>query len=211
MNEERKEILYERIGTPERGEETSEVGKMEIETLGQTLELKSSALNVARAIYQRAVQNRTIVENCRVVDLAVCSVYLACRIEQLGFDPVAVSKESMISQYTLKKIFPLVKQELDLEIGPVDPENHVQRYCENLGLSEAVEETAIEIIEATKDDVLSGRSPSGFAASAVYASSLLQNEKRTQRQVSRHTGVSARTIRDTYQLQIHTMGIADRN
>lgn len=209
MNEERKETLYKRIGTPERGEETREVGKVEIEALGQSLNLESSVLNVAQAIYRRGIQNRTIVENCRVADLATCAVYLACRTENLGFNPVTVSKESIISYSALKKTFPLVKKELGLEIGPVEPENCVQRFCENLDLSETVEEKAIEIIEITKEEVLSGRSPSGFAAAAVYTSSLLCNEKRAQREVALHTNVSTRTIRDTYQLQVHSLGIID--
>lgn len=211
LNGERKKTLFERIGTPERGEEISDIGVLEIELLGESLKLQSGVLNVAKAISKRAIQNRTIVENCSLAALSTCAVYLACRTENLGYDPSAISKESIISERLLREKFTLVKNELDLEIGPVDPENYVQRFCEDLELSAKVEEKAIQIIEASKHDVLSGRSPSGFAAAAVYASSLLCNEARSQAVIAKETGVSTRTIRDTYQLQIHSMGISDND
>jgi len=54
--------------------------------------------------------------------------------------------------------------------------------------------------------LLSGKSPTGYAAAAIYAASLLCNEKKTQREVADVAQVEV-TIRNRYQEQIEAMGI----
>jgi transcription initiation factor TFIIB len=91
---------------------------------------------------------------------------------------------------------------------PVDPSQYVPRYCAELNLSEAVQIKAKEIIEKTKEaGLLSGKSPTGFAAAAIYAASLLCNEKKTQREVADVANVTEVTIRNRYQEQIKVLGI----
>ena len=55
--------------------------------------------------------------------------------------------------------------------------------------------------------LLSGKSPTGYAAAAIYAASLLCNEKKTQREVADVAQVTEVTIRNRYQEQIEAMGI----
>jgi len=52
-----------------------------------------------------------------------------------------------------------------------------------------------------------GKSPTGYAAAAIYAASLLCNEKKTQREVADVAQVTEVTIRNRYQEQIEAMGI----
>jgi transcription initiation factor TFIIB len=54
---------------------------------------------------------------------------------------------------------------------------------------------------------LSGKSPTGFAAAAIYAASLLCNQKRTQREVAEVANVTEVTIRNRYQEQMEVMGL----
>jgi transcription initiation factor TFIIB len=91
---------------------------------------------------------------------------------------------------------------------PVDPKKYVPRFCSELELSELVESKANEIIDMTAEaGLLSGKSPTGFAAAAIYAASLLCNEKKTQREIAQVAQVTEVTIRNRYQEQIEAIGI----
>ena len=91
---------------------------------------------------------------------------------------------------------------------PVDPKKYVPRFCSELDLLEKVEAKANEIIETNAEQrLLSGKSPTGYAAVAIYATSLLCNEKKTQQEVADVAQVIEVPIRNRYQEQIEAMGI----
>jgi len=74
-----------------------------------------------------------------------------------------------------------ISQELGLEMR-AGRRKYVPRFSSELELSEEVQSKANEIIETTAEKgLLSGKSPTGYAAAAIYAASLLCNEKKTQR------------------------------
>lgn len=90
---------------------------------------------------------------------------------------------------------------------PVDPKQYVPRFCSKLDVSEEVQIKAKEIIDVSAEQgLLSGKSPTGFAAAAIYSASLLCNEKQTQSEVGDVAQVTEVTIRNRYQEQIEAMG-----
>jgi transcription initiation factor TFIIB len=69
-------------------------------------------------------------------------------------------------------------------------------------VSESVRTRAREIVERTaKEGLHSGKSPTGFAAAAIYTASLDCDEKQTQRAVADVAQVTEVTIRNRYQEQ----------
>lgn len=79
---------------------------------------------------------------------------------------------------------------------------YVDRYCEELDASEAVQRRAKEILEICDEEGLSsGKSPSGWAGAAVYNGSLDVGEKYSQKEVSAVADTSEVTIRNRYQEQ----------
>jgi transcription initiation factor TFIIB len=92
-----------------------------------------------------------------------------------------------------------VVRELGLEIKPADPESYVPRFASDLDLSDESERRARELlVNARETGILSGKSPVGLAAAAVYAAALLTNEKVTQSEVSDVANISEVTIRNRY-------------
>ncbi|MFB6202021.1 MAG: transcription initiation factor IIB 2, partial [Halorhabdus sp.] len=80
-----------------------------------------------------------------------------------------------------------------------DPASYVPRFASDLDLSEEAERQARDLLENAKQEgVHSGKSPVGLAAAAVYAASLLANEKVTQNEVSEVANISEVTIRNRY-------------
>jgi len=73
------------------------------------------------------------------------------------------------------------------------------RFCSELDLPDEVERRARELLTAAEDaGITSGKSPVGLAAAAVYAASLLTNERITQSEVSDVANISEVTIRNRY-------------
>jgi len=52
--------------------------------------------------------------------------------------------------------------------------------------------------EAIKNELTSGRGPTGVAAAAIYMASILCGERKTQREVADVAGVTEVTIRNRY-------------
>jgi len=68
-----------------------------------------------------------------------------------------------------------------------------------LKLSAETQSKAVEILEmAQAAELTSGRGPTGIAAASLYVAALMNNEKRTQREVADVAGVTEVTIRNRY-------------
>jgi transcription initiation factor TFIIB len=99
----------------------------------------------------------------------------------------------------LTRTYRYIVRELNLEIAPADPESYIPRFASDLDLSDEVERRARDLVEDGREaGLLSGKSPVGLAAAAVYAAALLCNEKVTQSQVSEVASISEVTIRNRY-------------
>lgn len=86
---------------------------------------------------------------------------------------------------------------------PVDPEEYLPSFISQLETSNALETTARDIIEiSTEKGLLSGKSPSCFAAAAIYTAGVLTNEKITQKEIAAVTNTSKVTIRNRYKEQL---------
>jgi transcription initiation factor TFIIB len=68
-----------------------------------------------------------------------------------------------------------------------------------LKLSGEAQEKAISLLrDAMKKGLVSGRSPTGVSAAAVYIAGALSGERRTQKEVADVAGVTEVTIRNRY-------------
>uniref|UniRef100_UPI003D96E364 transcription initiation factor IIB n=1 Tax=Halomicrococcus sp. NG-SE-24 TaxID=3436928 RepID=UPI003D96E364 len=111
-----------------------------------------------------------------------------------------VATVSRIDAMEFKRTYRYIVRELSLEIQPADPQSYVTRFASDLDVSDEAERRAHDLLKTAKrTGVHSGKSPVGLAAAAVYAGSLLSNEKVTQSEVSDVASVSEVTIRNRYQ------------
>ena len=95
-----------------------------------------------------------------------------------------------------------------VQLMPTKPQDYVSRFCSELRLPGEVQSKAAEILkDAAKKELISGRGPTGVAAAAIYVSSILCNERRTQREVADIAGVTEVTIRNRYKELTEKLGI----
>jgi transcription initiation factor TFIIB len=197
----------ERIRTKDAGERNLQFALSEIDRMASALGIPRSVREVASVIYRRAL-DEDLIRGRSIEGVATACLYAACRKEGIPRSLEEISEVSRVERKEIGRTYRYVSQELGLEMRPVDPKKYVPRFASELELSEEVQAKAKHIIETTAEQgLLSGKSPTGFAAAAIYAASLLCNEKKTQREVADVAQVTEVTIRNRYQEQIEAMGI----
>jgi transcription initiation factor TFIIB len=197
----------ERIRTKDAGERNLQFALSEIDRMASALGVPRSVREVASVIYRRALKE-DLIRGRSIEGVATSALYAACRKEGIPRSLDEVAEVARVEQKEIGRTYRYIAQELSLGLEPVDPVQYVPRFCSELGLSEEVEQKTREIIEVTAEKgMLSGKSPTGYAAAAIYAASLLCNEKKTQREVADVAQVTEVTIRNRYQEQIEALGI----
>jgi transcription initiation factor TFIIB len=197
----------ERIRTKDAGERNLQFALSETDRMASALGVPRSVREVASVIYRRAL-SEDLIRGRSIEGVATACLYAACRQEGIPRSLEEVTAVSRVEQKEIGRTYRYISKELGLKMEPVDPKEYVPRFCSELEVSEEVKMKANEIIDVTAEKgLLSGKSPTGFAAAAIYAASLLCNEKQTQRAVAEVAQVTEVTIRNRYQEQIEAMGI----
>ena len=205
MNRLRK--WQERIRTKDAGERNLQFALSEVDRMASALGVPRSVREVASVTYRRAL-DEDLIRGRSIEGVATAALYAACRQEGIPRSLEEISDVSRVERKEIGRTYRYVSQELELAMEPVDPKQYVPRFCSELELPEEVKARAEEIITDTAEQgLLSGKSPTGYAAAAIYAASLLCNEKKTQREVAEVAQVTEVTIRNRYQEQIEALGI----
>lgn len=166
-----------------------------------------SVREVASVIYRRAL-DEDLSRGRSIEGVATGCLYAACRQEGIPRSLAEITDVSRVARKEIGRTYRYVTQELSLAMEPVDPTEYVPRFCSKLDVSEEARAKAREIIDVTAEQgLLSGKFPTGYAAAAIYAASLLCNEKQTQREVADVAHVTEVSIRNRDQEQIDAMGI----
>lgn len=197
----------ERIRTKDAGERNLQFALSEVDRMASALGVPRAVREVASVIYRRAL-NEDLIRGRSIEGVSTAALYTACRKEGIPRSLEEIAEVSRVERKEIGRTYRYISQELALEMRPVDPKKYVPRFSSELDLSREVQTKADEIIEETAEKgLLSGKSPTGYAAAAIYAASLLCNEKKTQREVADVAQVTEVTIRNRYQEQIEAMGI----
>ncbi|GAA5063968.1 transcription initiation factor IIB family protein [Haladaptatus pallidirubidus] len=197
----------ERIRTKDAGERNLQFALSEIDRMASALGIPRSIRKVACVMYRRALRE-DLIQGRSIEGIASSCLYAACRSENIPRSLEEVSDVSRVGRKEIGRSYMYIGRELDLEIQPVDPKQYVPRFCSELGSSDAVEAKTNEILDCSiAQGLLSGKSPTGYAAAAIYAASLLCDEQQTQSEIAAVAQVTDVTIRNRYQEQLDAMGI----
>ncbi len=170
----------------------------ELNRVSSYLGLPENIRESAALLYRKCVQGNLI--RGRPIETVVQAViYASCR--QAGM-PRTLDEISNISGLPKKEIgraYRVISHELNLKIPLTDPISYVPRYVNALKLSGDAQESAVQLLKnAMKKGLVSGRSPTGVSAAAVYIAGALAGERRTQKEVADVAGVTEVTIRNRY-------------
>jgi len=188
----------ERFRTRDSKERNLKQALGEIDRMASALGLPENVRETASVIYRRAL-NEDLLPGRSIEGVATSSLYAAARQAGTPRSLDEITQVSRVEKDEIARTYRYVVRELGLEVAPADPESYVPRFASDLDLSDESERRARQLLQSAKQEgIHSGKSPVGLAAAAVYAASLLTNEKVTQSDVSEVANISEVTIRNRY-------------
>lgn len=169
------------------------------------LDRESSSLGIPRSIredaaviYRKAARMK-LIRGRSIESMVAAAIYMACRRNNIPRTLDEMAEASKVSKKQIGKNYRFLSRELNIKLKPTSPRDYIPRFASQLGLSGEVESKAIEIIQKAKDSgVLNGKGPTGVAATALYISSILLGERRTQKSIADVAGITEVTIRNRY-------------
>jgi transcription initiation factor TFIIB len=191
---------HKRSKTKDPKESNLRFALSEIDRLCSALDLPQKIIETASVIYRRAL-DEDLVRGRSIEGVVGASVYIACRKEGIPRSLSEIEKPSRVDETEIGRTYRYILGELDFGLEPIDPASYIPRFCSELDLSPLVEQTAISIVENTRE-AASGKSPTGFAAAAIYLAGVLSGEEKpTQKELADVADVTEVTVRNRYQEQ----------
>lgn len=99
--------------------------------------------------------------------LTAATVYAVCRQKSVFRRVEQLAEVSAASPSGIWKGYGVLQQELELSIPPQRPQEFVAQIGSEVSISPGVQSQALSLLENTDETTISGRSPSGLAASAL--------------------------------------------
>ncbi len=182
----------------------------ELKRVASYLKLPKSVEEESSRIYTMAVQ-RGLVRGRSMESVVAGALYAACRRHEVPRTLDELSEASGIDKKEIGRTYRFVTRELGIRILPSNPIDYIPRFASALKLSAETQSKAVEILEkAQKAELTSGRGPTGIAAASLYVAALLNNEKRTQREVADIAGVTEVTIRNRYKELLKELNLKEK-
>jgi transcription initiation factor TFIIB len=173
----------------------------EIERMASALGLPQSTRETASVMYRRAL-GEDLLRGRSIEGMSSAAVHAAARQAGIPRSVDEITAVSRVEELTITRAYRYLTRELGIEIGPANPLDYIPRLASDLDLSEKAKQQSRDLLASvieTDESYLSGKSPVGLAAAAVYAGALLANEKVTQKAVGEEADISEVTIRNRYQ------------
>jgi transcription initiation factor TFIIB len=170
----------------------------EIDRMSSALGLPENVRETASVVYRRALED-DLLRGRSIEAMATASLYAAARQASVPrsldeFEPV-----SRVDRKEFSRAYRYIVRELDLAIEPANPLEYLPRFASDLDLDGETKTRARALLEEGMErGVHSGKSPVGLAAAALYAASILEGQKVTQKEVCSVSDVSEVTVRNRY-------------
>lgn len=162
----------------------------------------------AAKVYRNALDNK-LIRGRTIEGVVSSSIYIACRQCKIPRTLSEIAGESSLTRKQLARTYRFLARELNIKLDPVSPVDYIPRFASELNISEQSQAKAIRIVEESKDAGLnSGKGPGGIAAAALYISTLLDNEKKSQRDIAEVAGITEVTLRNRYKELSENLNLA---
>jgi len=181
----------------------------ELQRLISYLGLPKTLHEEVAKLYERALQ-RGLVRGRSIESIIAALVYSLSREYETPRTLTEISQASGIGKRELGRTYRYISRKLDIRILPARAETYIPRFSSMLKLSDRTQMRAIKILKTAKEkDIISGKGPCGCAAAAIYIASVLEGERKTQREVADVVGVTEVTIRNRYKEMAEALNIEE--
>lgn len=174
------------------------------------LNLPSVVREEAARVYNFVLQ-RGLVRGRSMESVIAACIYAACRSYNIPRTLDEIATTSDVPRKEIGRTYRFMIRKLGIKVKPSAPKDYISRFSSILHLSPKSQNGALKILrKADISELTSGRGPAGIAAAALYVAALINNEKKTQREVADVAGITEVTIRNRYKELIEKMGIEEK-
>jgi transcription initiation factor TFIIB len=169
--------------------------------------LPTSIREEAAYIYRKAVEAK-LVRGRSIEGMVAAAIYTACRLGANARTLDEIGSFSKTGRKEIGRTSRALVKELRLRVPPAMPREYIPRFCTDLSLPVKVQSRALQLLADTEDhDALAGRGPTGIAAASIYLAGILEDNRRTQREVADVAGVTEVTIRNRFKEMCGVLGL----
>jgi len=182
----------------------------ELRRVASFLNLPSVVRDEASRVYNYVLQ-RGLVRGRSMESVIAACIYTACRSYNIPRTLDEISGASDVERKEIGRTYRFIVRKLRIKVTPSSPKDYVSRFSSILHLSPKTQNEALKILKkADISELTSGRGPAGIAAAALYVAALMNDEKKTQREVADVAGITEVTIRNRYKELIDRLKLEEK-
>ena len=182
----------------------------ELRKVASFLNLPNIVKEEASRVYNFVLQ-RGLVRGRSMESVIAACIYASCRTYNIPRTLDEIANASDVERKEIGRTYRFITRKLSLNVTPSNPKDYIARFASVLHLSPKAQNDALKILQKAEiSELTSGRGPAGIAAAALYVAALLNNEKRTQREVADVAGITEVTIRNRYKELLEKLGLEEK-
>jgi transcription initiation factor TFIIB len=183
----------------------------ELDRLAGRMGLPQTVREEAAYIYRKAVEAK-LVRGRSIEGMVAACIFTACRRSGNARTLDEVGMYSKTGRKEIGRTYRALCKALKIQVPPTMPTEYVPRFCTDLHLPVKVQSRALNLLDSTQRHAsMAGRGPTGIAAASIYLAGILENNRRTQREVADVAGVTEVTIRNRFKEMCGVLGLNPDN
>jgi transcription initiation factor TFIIB len=182
----------------------------ELRRVASFLNLPAVVRDEASRVYNFVLQ-RGLVRGRSMESVIAACIYAACRSYNIPRTLDEIANASDVERKEIGRTYRFIIRKLAIKVTPSSPKDYISRFSSILHLSPKTQNDALKILKKAEiSELTSGRGPAGIAAAALYVAALLNDEKKTQREVADVAGITEVTIRNRYKELLDRLDLEDK-
>lgn len=158
--------------------------------------LTDAVVEKAAHIYRKAMEKK-LVKGRSIQGVVAACIFASCRNAETPRTLDDVADGLNIRRKDVARCYRLIFRELNMKMPVVDPVKAIPRIASAARLSEKIKRRAATILNSAKDaGIVAGKDPMGIAAAALYLACRDTDEAKSQKDISKASGVTEVTIRN---------------
>ena len=183
------------------------IAMSELQRLSSQLGIPRDVRETAALIYRKALIKK-LVRGRSIESVVAASVYLACRIHRIPRPLDEIVTETNVDRKQVGHSVRQIVTRININVPLPSVKDLIPRLSADLSLEGKTVRKANEIInQARKKFVTIGKSPGGMAGAALYIAGILEDDRRTQREIAKASMVTEVTIRNRYKELVRILEI----
>jgi transcription initiation factor TFIIB len=170
----------------------------EMDRLTSQLGIPNETKETAALIYRKALSRR-LVRGRSIEGMVAATIYLSCRIHKIPRQLDEIVEEARVNRKELGQCVRLVLRNVPMKVPIPSANDLMPRISADLSLEGRTVRCAMDIInQARKRGLTAGKDPGGLAAAALYIAGIIEDDRRTQREIAEASNVTEVTVRNRY-------------